>query len=132
MKTQQSAQAEILEVTQRLLDAIAAQDWTTYEQLCDPSITCFEPEANGHLVEGLPFHRFYFELKSPAKPPRTTICSPHVRVVGDIAVASYNRLTQSIDAGGTPVTSAIQETRVWQRADGRWRLVHFHRSIGRG
>ena len=26
------------------------------------TLTAFEPEALGHLVEGLAFHRFYFEL----------------------------------------------------------------------
>lgn len=129
MNAHPSTQAEILDVTQRLLDAIAAQDWTTYEQLCDPSLTCFEPEARGHCVQGLGFHRFYFERKSDVQAPRTTICSPHVRIIGDVAVASYNRLTQSINQAGDSVTSATQETRVWQRTGHGWRLVHFHRSV---
>jgi len=30
-------------------------------KMCDPSVTAFEPEALGNLVEGLDFHRFYFE-----------------------------------------------------------------------
>ena len=30
-------------------------------KLADPHITAFEPEARGHLVEGLEFHKFYFE-----------------------------------------------------------------------
>lgn len=29
--------------------------------MCDPAVTAFEPEALGNLVEGLDFHRFYFE-----------------------------------------------------------------------
>jgi ketosteroid isomerase-like protein len=128
MNTRQPAQSEILDVTQRLLDAIAAQDWITYEQLCDASLTCFEPEARGHLVEGLPFHSFYFEHKTDPKRTQTTICSPHVRIVGDVAVVCYNRLTQSVDPAGAAVTSCTQETRVWQRSGGSWRLVHFHRS----
>ena len=32
-----------------------------YSKMCDPSVTAFEPEALGNLVEGLDFHRFYFE-----------------------------------------------------------------------
>ncbi len=27
----------------------------------DPQLTCFEPEAHGNLIEGLDFHRFYFD-----------------------------------------------------------------------
>lgn len=30
-------------------------------KMCDPGMTAFEPEALGNLVEGLDFHRFYFE-----------------------------------------------------------------------
>ena len=31
-------------------------------ELCHDSLTAFEPEANGSLVEGLDFHKFYFNL----------------------------------------------------------------------
>ncbi len=123
-------QAEILALTQRLLDAIAARDWPTYEQLCDPSLTCFEPEARGQLVEGLPFHRFYFDRQGLSAPRNTTICSPHVRIIGDAAIVSYVRLTQSANAAGDFVTSATEETRAWRRHGTGWRLVHLHRSIG--
>ena len=44
------------------------------------------------------------------------------------AVVSYVRLVQSIGDDGAPVTSAFEETRVWQMQDGLWRHVHFHRS----
>ena len=29
--------------------------------LCSPSMTAFEPEARGNLVEGMAFHKFYFD-----------------------------------------------------------------------
>jgi calcium/calmodulin-dependent protein kinase (CaM kinase) II len=102
-------------------------DGATYETLCDPSLTAYEPEALGQRVEGLEFHRFYFELGSAARNQQTTICSPQVRVMGDVAVVSYVRLSQRV-RDGVPATVGFAETRVWQRRDGRWRHVHFHRS----
>lgn len=45
--------AEVLALTERLLRAIAEGDWPTYAELCAKDMTCFEPEARGHLVEGL-------------------------------------------------------------------------------
>ena len=53
---------ELLALNRRLLESIAAGDWATYEELCDPSLTCFEPEARGQWVEGMEFHHFYFKL----------------------------------------------------------------------
>src|SRR5262245_48472094 len=100
MQTRPAEQDELIALTQRLLESIAAKDWKTYEALCDPSLTCFEPEAHRHLVEGMPFHRFYFDGTSQGTARQTTICSPNVRVMGDVAVVAYNRLTQSTDSNG--------------------------------
>jgi calcium/calmodulin-dependent protein kinase (CaM kinase) II len=50
--------------------------------------------------------------------------------MGDVAVISFIRLVQKLDAGGSPVTIRSEETRVWQRQNGRWRHVHFHRTVG--
>ncbi len=32
-----------------------------HRRICDPGLTSFEPEALGNLVEGMDFHKFYFE-----------------------------------------------------------------------
>jgi calcium/calmodulin-dependent protein kinase (CaM kinase) II len=121
---------ELLDLNQKLLVSIVSGDWKTYESLCDESITCFEPEACGQLAVGMAFHKFYFELASaPQKPAKTvTMSQPHVRLMGDSAVISYVRLTQSLDANGAPQTGRMEETRVWQKIGGQWKHVHFHRS----
>ena len=124
-----SVQQEILSLTRRLLEAIARGDWEEYCRLCDPTLSAFEPEARGHLVEGMEFHRFYFDRGGVKDPSNTTISQPHVRLLGDdAAVVSYTRLIQHLDPHGAPVTSAFQETRVWHRSEDGWRNVHFHRS----
>jgi calcium/calmodulin-dependent protein kinase (CaM kinase) II len=122
------AEGELLALTQRLLDSITKADWATYSELCDPTLTAIEPEAPGQLVSGLDFHRFYFELGGIRGPHRTTMCSPQVRIMGDVAVVSYARLIQRLGQDGLPATVGSTETRVWQRQGGKWRHVHFHRS----
>ena len=126
--------AAVLEANRRLLDAIAAGDWQAYRDLVAPDITCFEPEARGHLVEGLPFHEYYFKLPAaPSPTPRhvnTTVASPTVKMLSpDVALVAYVRLTQALDDAGRPVTRASEETRIWRRQSGQWRHVHFHRSL---
>jgi len=120
--------AELLDLNRRLLDSIARADWPTYQDLCDPTLTAFEPESVGHLVEGMDFHRFYFERGVVSPHHNTTMSSPHVRVMGDVAVIAYVRLIQRVAADGATVTVGSEETRVWQRQQGRWKHVHFHRS----
>ena len=123
-----AATQELLQLNQRLLDSIAAADWAAYEELCDPTLTAFEPESRGQLVSGLPFHKFYFDLGGFGARRQTTMIFPHVRIMGDVAIVAYVRLNQRTNPDGTPMTQAFEETRVWQRTDGRWRNLHFHRS----
>lgn len=123
-----SVEDELIALTQRLLDAIAGRDWAVYEELCAADLTCFEAETDGVLVEGLPFHRYYFDLEASG-PRQTTIVSPHVRILGvDAAVVTYVRLVQALDETGKARTLRSAETRVWERREGRWVHVHFHRS----
>jgi len=134
----------IINLTKQLLDAIANADWKTYTELCDEKLTCFEPEAAGTCVEGLPFHKFYFDFKVnrdalQAKsgdsssvvrmPQQTTIAETHVHLLGSGAVISYIRLIQKVDSKtGAPVTKKSLETRVWSEVNNKWKMVHFHRS----
>lgn len=119
---------ELLALTQQLLDAIAAADWATYEAMCDPALTAFEPEGRGHLIEGMDFHRFYFDLGPAASPRNTTMSSPKVLLMGDVAVVTCVRLIQWLNEAGATVTSHFEETRIWQRQGDTWQHVHFHRS----
>lgn len=122
-------QQHLVDLTQQLLDSIAHGDWATYERLCAGDLTAFEPEARGQLVTGLPFHKFFFDLGGPHSPRNTTICAPHVRLLGDdVAVVSYIRLLQVVNSHDVPETQRYEETRVWHRQDGLWQHVHFHRS----
>lgn len=119
---------DLLSLTQRLLDSIAQADWQTYNALCDPTLTAFEPEALGHLVEGMKFHEFYFNLGAPKSPRNTTMLAPSVRMMGDAAVVAYTRIVQKLNAEGRPESVAFNETRIWHKQNGEWKHVHFHRS----
>ncbi|XP_045036201.1 calcium/calmodulin-dependent protein kinase type II delta chain isoform X9 [Daphnia magna] len=122
---------EILKLTEQLLEAISAGDYETYAKICDPHVTSFEPEALGNLVEGLEFHKFFFDnlLGKNCKSINTLILNPHIHLMGeDAACIAYVRLTQFMDKQGQAHTQQNEETRVWYRRDGKWLNVHFHRS----
>ncbi|XP_062411108.1 calcium/calmodulin-dependent protein kinase type II subunit beta isoform X2 [Sardina pilchardus] len=124
---------EIIKITEQLIEAVNNGDFEAYAKICDPGLTSFEPEALGNLVEGMDFHRFYFEnrerslLAKNSKPIHTTILNPHVHLIGeDAACIAYIRLTQFVDGQGRPRSSQSEETRVWHRREAKWQNVHFH------
>uniref|UniRef100_A0A665TF22 calcium/calmodulin-dependent protein kinase n=1 Tax=Echeneis naucrates TaxID=173247 RepID=A0A665TF22_ECHNA len=124
-----SRKQEIIKITEQLIEAINNGDFDAYAKICDPGLTSFEPEALGNLVEGMDFHRFYFEnlLAKNSKPIHTTILNPHVHLIGeDAACIAYIRLTQFVDGQGRPRSSQSEETRVWHRRDSKWQNIHFH------
>ncbi|XP_057182987.1 calcium/calmodulin-dependent protein kinase (CaM kinase) II beta 1 isoform X6 [Triplophysa rosa] len=124
-----SRKQEIIKITEQLIEGINNGDFEAYAKICDPGLTCFEPEALGNLVEGMDFHRFYFEnlLSKNSKPIHTTILNPHVHLIGeDAACIAYIRLTQYVDGQGRPRSTQSEETRVWHRRDSKWQNVHFH------
>ncbi|XP_047233098.1 calcium/calmodulin-dependent protein kinase type II subunit gamma isoform X7 [Girardinichthys multiradiatus] len=127
--TKPTRKQEIIKITEQLIEAINNGDFDAYTRICDPGLTSFEPEALGNLVEGMDFHKFYFEnlLSKNNKPVHTTLLNPHVHLIGeDAACIAYIRLTQFVDATGRPRSSQSEETRVWHRRDGKWLNVHFH------
>ncbi|XP_057198464.1 calcium/calmodulin-dependent protein kinase type II subunit gamma isoform X15 [Triplophysa rosa] len=120
---------EIIKITEQLIEAINNGDFEAYTRICDPGLTSFEPEALGNLVEGMDFHKFYFEnlLSKNSKPVHTTILNPHVHLIGeDAACIAYIRLTQYMDSQGRPRSCQSEETRVWHRREAKWLNIHFH------
>ncbi|XP_034464536.1 calcium/calmodulin-dependent protein kinase type II subunit gamma isoform X35 [Hippoglossus hippoglossus] len=120
---------EIIKMTEQLIEAINNGDFEAYTRICDPGLTSFEPEALGNLVEGMDFHKFYFDnlLSKNSKPVHTTILNPHVHLIGeDAACIAYIRLTQYMDGQGRPRSCQSEETRVWHRREAKWLNVHFH------
>ena len=81
-----STEAHLIDLCRQLIESVSELDWDTYKKLCADDLSCFEPEAVGHLVEGLPFHQYYFKLLGEWSAagkwaaPTTTLVSPKVCV----------------------------------------------------
>lgn len=123
---------DLMEASKALLLAVDSGNYAAYEELCASGLTAFEPETKGHLIEGLAFHKFYFDReslkKSTASSPLSHIVSPKMAVYGDIGIVTYTRLWQS-----EVTVKAVNETRIWKwqkNANGKWtwKNIHFHRS----
>lgn len=76
-----------------------------YRKICDPGLTSFEPEGLGNLVEGMDFHRFYFDNRKSAaaefaaRSLRATVCSHQ-----DTKADPFPLLSQSSPRTASPST----------------------------
>ena len=121
----------ILNLIQKLLDAIAYKDWDTYLELTDEKLTCIEPETGNCLCEGLEFHKTYFDMPFDENIIiKENILQPVTKVIGDVSVICYKRVTQIVNKRDKSAVSRVSgETRVWRRIDNSWKMIHFHRSV---
>jgi calcium/calmodulin-dependent protein kinase (CaM kinase) II len=118
---------ELLDLNQKLLNAIVCGDWEVYRQLCDEDLTCFEPEAGNNQVRGLLFHKYFFTNVKTNTDNVAHMIAPIVKFMNDNAcVITYTRLMQQNPSN--PVMTSFQETRIWQLKENGWKHIHFHKS----
>lgn len=121
----------IIKLTEQLLDAIDNGDFEKYKRFCAPSMTAFEPESLGNLIEGTDFHKLFFDQAasgSGARVSHSKILNPSVLLLSeDSSSIAYIRLTITKNASGVQ-TQRSEETRIWLRKENKWMCVHFHRS----
>jgi ketosteroid isomerase-like protein len=53
--------------------------------------------------------------------------TPRVQIYGDTGIVTYTRL-MTYDEAGRPRWSTFNETRVYVKQAGGWKMAHFHRS----
>lgn len=122
-------QRELLQLTDQLLEAIRVGDAAFYASVCAPELSCFE-DVCPYRVDGVAFHLHLLKRaaeRPDAQPVRQDILSPRVQVYGECGVVTYTRLCTYERPDGL-VHTTFNETRVYVRQDGAWKMVHFHRS----
>lgn len=93
-------------------------------------MSCFETETDSQLVEGLGFHKFYFDNADKDTQSNSSIDKVNVQIMGTSAYVSFERIVTVRKGGPNSAASFynFNETRVWQLHNGRWKHVHMHRS----
>ncbi len=122
-------QRALLHITYAMLTAIDGGDTEAYASLCTPDLSCFEDVCR-YRIDGVEFHTSLIQqmaVHSHNRPVRFDMLSPRVQIHGDAAVVTYTRLL-TYDAPSSPSWRTFNETRVFVRIEGAWKMAHFHRS----
>ena len=126
------------------LQAIQENDIETYRLTTSEDLTLYEWWVTPHRLDGLPFHEFMMsenakrgavfgaeELSGGVAgfKPRTRmdLANLIIQRYGDTAIASYTLLVTTGNQAGVKV-AAHNESRVMVKIDGRWKVVHVHKS----
>jgi ketosteroid isomerase-like protein len=130
---------EIQTFLQKHLLAIQENDMKTYMETTAEDLTLYEWWVTPHRIDGLPFHEFMMddnaqrggvfgaEDAGQKVVTRFDLSNLHIQRYGDTAVASYTLLISTALPGGVRVASH-NESRVMVKFDGKWKVVHCHKS----
>jgi len=92
-----------------------------------PEETYFDPNTEKRIdgLEG--FRRYLAPFTGKIKIERIELIDPKVQRVGDLAVLTFNLNDYGASLGDGPKSDARwNSTEVYQRIDGRWKIVHSH------
>ena len=123
--------AEIRELIGKYTRSVDAADVKLASEvwLDSPDVTFIHPQGHEHGFEQIKkdiYQHFMGEIFSERK---LTAHDISLDVRSDSAVAEfYWDFAAKLRKDGTPVTTHGRETQIYERVDGRWRLVHAHYS----
>lgn len=118
---------EVLDITRRMLDAMYTADPEVHRRHCTEDMSSFEWYIAPYRIDGLEFHLGLIEAGGNGTPTRLDMLTPRVQVYTDTAIVNYT-LLKTIAAGDGAQFSRMNETRVFVRQDGVWKMAHLHKS----
>jgi len=122
----------------RHLKSVEDNDTAAYRDTTAEELSLYEWWITPHRIEGLPFHEFMMnaneqggtvfgsEARGKAE-TRFDLANLSVQRYGDAAIASYTLLISTALPEGVQVVSH-NESRVIVKQDGKWKVVHVHKS----
>lgn len=125
------AEEEVLAITHQMLGAMYTADPEVHRQHCAEDMSSYEWYIAPNRIDGLEFHLKLIEGGGNGAPSRLDLLTPRVQVYGDTAIVNYTLLKTEFPAPGVltpPAFSTINETRVFVKMEGVWKMVHLHKS----
>ncbi|MCX7671444.1 MAG: nuclear transport factor 2 family protein [Anaerolineae bacterium] len=132
-----AVEQEVLAVLDRQLRSIWAGDLETYRATTAPDVTFYEWYISTQRIDGFDFHLRETAANHRAAESRRQgghryeieheVLASKVQLYGDIAIVTYTLLMRYITDEGVRRTEH-NETRVFQRREAGWQLVHCHKS----
>jgi hypothetical protein len=118
---------EVLNITRRMLDAMYTNDPEVHRMHSLEDMSSFEWYIAPYRIDGLEFHLELIAAGGNGAPTRLDLLTPRVQVYGDTAIVNYTLLKTTVGSDQAQFTR-INETRVFVREEGVWKMAHLHKS----
>ncbi len=120
---------EIVALERGALDRWGKGDPSGFLELYASSVTYFDP-LRERRVDGLEAMKKILEpIRGLVRVSSYEMVAPHVYRSGDVAVLTYNLVSQGLAPDGKPTTTRWNSSTVYGRVEGRWKIVHSHFSL---
>ncbi|MGI4790451.1 MAG: nuclear transport factor 2 family protein [Janthinobacterium lividum] len=123
-----SAEEEVLEITHQMLDAMYTSNPEVHRKHSAEDMSSYEWYIAPQRIDGLAFHLALIEGGGNGEPSRLDMLTPRVQIYGDTAIVNYTLLKTTLTETAPPQFSTMNETRVFVKLDGIWKMVHLHKS----
>ena len=127
----ETAEEEVLAITRQMLDAMYTANPEVHRKHCAEDMSSYEWYIASHRIDGAEFHLKLIEQGGNGTPNQLDLLTPRVQLYGDTAIVNYTLLKtefQAVGGVGLPLFSTINETRVFVKLEGIWKMVHLHKS----
>jgi ketosteroid isomerase-like protein len=125
---QSAVEKEIKVLEERVNAAYAANNLPEYFSYYTADLTQWLPDGRKTLDEYKKEWTEFISGGARIKGASISDLQIHVGAAGDTAVASYLLQVRTRPAKGEVTDEAFQETDVWFKRDGAWKIVHLHYS----
>ena len=124
----QQAEKEVLEITRQMLDAMYTANSDVHQKHSAEDMSSYEWYIAPQRIDGLEFHLRLIEGGGNGGASRLDMLTPRVQVYGDTAIVNYTLLKTTLAKNAPPQFSSMNETRVFVKLEGIWKMVHLHKS----
>jgi ketosteroid isomerase-like protein len=118
----ENAARTILAMERAALDRWVKGDPDGFLEISDPEVVYFDPYQPRRVNGIAELRRLYDSLRGQAKILHYEIIDPKVTVLGDMAVLTFNFVSQGSEG-------LWNTTEVYRRNQGQWRIIHTHWSL---
>ena len=125
---EEEATAEVLDITRRMLDAMYSADPEVHRKHSAEDMSSYEWYIAPQRIDGLDFHLALIAGGGNGTSSRLDMLTPRVQVYGDTAIVNYTLLKTTLGENTPPQFSTMNETRVFVKLGGVWKMVHLHKS----